>query len=275
MSVIKLALEKQREELIEKLDIAQSSLNEQINKETHLLFDSIDDVFKDSRITVSDCKIEFFMDSSSGKWSGHFSIERRNTYSFKENAIKYHPAILNYSSCSSPDEFELKGMIGKGKIAFHQLNKTKTWDEMVGLMDKYEQLKEELIKPISDVIYEIRNELDLIKRNEETERIEALIKQKTVKLAKNYTLQLSNSRYDNINSNEFFWEENPSGKTYSISYTHKTRVNPYYDENGEKLEGEYKDEVIKLNKRFKKSEIYYLVGVKIREENNQLNEKEL
>lgn len=275
MSIVKEVLEKQREELIDKLKLIETSIDEKILIEAHLVVDIIDDMFKDSRITITTSAIEFFLDKSSNKWSGNFSIERRNTYNFKENSLKYYPPTIKHSSSgSSEDEFDLKGLILMGKIAFHQLNKTKTWDDLIGIMDKFEQMGLEEVKPISNQIRDINTELDHIKREQERIRFESIFNLGTVKFEKDQSIQVnSNDRYSNIYSNEFFWEANPSGKTFAISYMKKCRTNPYCDEKGNGIEAEYSYIKTTINKRFKKLDVDYLVYGKIREEDKKSKEQ--
>jgi len=250
MSIIKESLEKTFNELTKQIHeheaIRRTYL---VNKATDII-SNIDELLKEFTITVSDSNIEFKFTIDS--WYD-FRIER--SYNYKIDKPEYSKATLSTSSVSNADENGLKKLICLGILSRHCLNNTNEWNELVSLMDESNEMYKTNIGPLYKQIYQIESELRKIENEKKANAFENAFKLGTFKLNKEVNYYYGSGKWDRIYSNEFFWEANESGKTYTISYSDKVRTNPHYDSEGNGLEGIFEIRKRTIDKRIKKADI--------------------
>jgi len=109
-------------------------------------------------------------------------------------------------------------MICVGSGAQHCLMETNKWDELVSLMDESNEMYKANIGPLYKQVYQIEAELRKIKEAEQNKEYNDIFSKGTFKLSKQIDFHYGNGRWDRVHSDEWFWEANGSGKTYTVSY---------------------------------------------------------
>jgi len=250
MNIIKETLEKTFEELREQISEYEASRRTHlVNKANHIIT-NIGDLFKEYTIQVSDANIDFKLTEDS--WYD-FRIERRTNY--QKDGIAYGKAIISASSSSADNDKALKRYICIGKLARHCINNTNEWNELVSLMDESNEIYKANIGPLYKQIYQIEDQLRKIKHEEQSTEFQNTFNKNTFKLNNIIYFSYGPGRYDRVGSNEWFWEENNGGKTYTVSYNDKVRTNPHYDSEGNSLEGIFEVRKRSIDKRIKKADI--------------------
>ena len=122
-------------------------------------------------------------------------------------------------------------------------------------MDETSEIYKEKIKPLDTQFYQIESELRKIKQEEQTNEFQNVFNKGTFKLKKQEYLYYGSGKWDRIYSDEFFWEANESGKTYTMFYINESRTNPFYDENGNSIEGVFEKTKRSINKRIRKADV--------------------
>ena len=122
-------------------------------------------------------------------------------------------------------------------------------------MDECNRLSKVNVGPLYNQLYQVENEIKKINNKEANDAFQTIFDSGTFKLKKNITYGYSQSRWDIVSSDHWFWEANGTGKTYTLSYISSRRTNPHYDEDGCMIEGIFELVKININKRIKKSDI--------------------
>ena len=249
-NIIKETLEKTFNELNEQIQHHEALRRTHLTNKANHIVTNIDDLFKEFYIQVSDTNIEFKFTEDS--WYD-FRIERRQNY--KVDGYEYGKASIGSSSSSGNDDKSLKRYVCLGQLARHCLYNTNEWTELVSLMDKSNEIYKANIGPLYKQVYQIEDQLRKIAAEESSIEFNKVFNKNTFKLNRPISYYYGNGKWDRIYSNEFFWEANGSGKTYTVSYTDERRTNPRFDENGNELEAI--TEIIKrtIDKRIKKADI--------------------
>ena len=249
-NIIKETLEKTFNELNEQIQHHEALRRAHLtNKANHIVL-SIDDLFKEFNIQVTDRTIEFTY--TEDRWYD-FRIERKQTY--KSDGYEYGKASVSTSSVSDADNKNLMKLICLGKLAKHCFINTNEWNELVSLMDKSNEIYKANIGPLYKQIYQIEDQLRKIKYEEQNTEFQNVFNKNTFKLNKLVGFYYGNGKLDRVGSNEWFWEENNGGKTYTVSYNDKVRTNPHYDSEGNSLEGIFEIRKRSIDKRIKKADI--------------------
>ncbi len=250
MNIIKETLEKTFEELNKQIHEHEASRRTHlVNKANDIAF-SIHGLFKEYTIQVSDTDISFKLTEDS--WYD-FRIERRTNY--QTDGIAYGIATISTSSVSNADEKGLKKLVCLGILAQYSLYETNEWNELVSLMDESNEIYKANIGPLYKQIYQIEDQLRKIKHEEQNTEFQNVFNKNTFKLNNTIYFSYGPGRYDRVGSNEWFWEENNGGKTYTVSYNDKVRTNPHYDSEGNFLEGIFEIRKRSIDKRIKKADI--------------------
>ncbi len=122
-------------------------------------------------------------------------------------------------------------------------------------MDESNEIYKANIGPLYKQIYQIEDQLRKIKHEEQNTEFQNVFNKNTFKLNNTIYFSYGPGRYDRVGSNEWFWEENNGGKTYTVSYNDKVRTNPHYDSEGNFLEGIFEIRKRSIDKRIKKADI--------------------
>jgi hypothetical protein len=211
MNIIKETLEKTFDELSKQIShqevLRRTHL---VNKANDIAF-SIDDLFKEYTIQVTDRNIEFKLTEDS--WYD-FQIVRDYSYT----TDTYCKATMSTSSLSNADGKGLKKLVCLGILAKHCLNGTNEWNELISLMDETNEIYKANIKSLWKQMDQIGEQLRKIKNEEQSNEFQNALNKNTFKLNKSVYFHYGNGRWDRICSDEFFWEANESGKTYTLSY---------------------------------------------------------
>jgi hypothetical protein len=250
MNIIKETLEKTFEELNEQIHEHEASRRTHLVNKVNNVITSIDDLFKEFTIQVTDTDINFKLTEDS--WYD-FRVERRQNY--KADGCEYGKAYISASSSSNDNDKALKRYICLGQLARHCLYNTNEWNELVSLMDESYEIYKTNIGPLYKQIYQIEDQLRKIKHEEQSIEFQNVFNKNTFKLNNIIYFNYGPSRYDRVDSNEWFWEENNGGKTYTVSYNDKVRTNPHYDSEGNSLEGIFGVRKRSIDKRIKKADI--------------------
>lgn len=251
MDIIKHTLEKQLNELRQEISQLEKQHDEILTKSTHDLVDKLDESFKEFDINVTTTNITFNL---GGGWD-KFRITRRENYSAKDNEYKYLKPELHMSSMSTDCESDLKILICVGKLAEQKLNHTDIWKDLTTMMDSRKVLYKDDISEKYDQTWKLENEIRLLERREQDNTFQKIFNQGTFKLNKNTNYYYGNGKWDSVYSDEFVWEQNGEGKTYTVYYYDSYRTNPYYDENGNVLEPIIERRKRSINKRIRKNDI--------------------
>ena len=238
-----------------------NELNDQIKhyellRRTHLtdkvnnIAADIDNLFKDFTIQVTSTDINFKLTTDS--WYD-FRIERRQNY--KTDGIEYGKPTVSTSSVSGDNEKSLKKMICVGVLARHCLLETNKWIELVSLMDEHDEIYERDLNSLYRQVYQIETELRKIKEAEQNKEYNDLFNKGTFKLNKQIDFYYGSGKWDRVYSDEWFWEVNESGKTYTMSYNDNCRINGHYDADGNAIEGIFEIKKRVIDKRIKKADI--------------------
>jgi len=213
MNIIKETLEKTFEELNEQIHEHEASRRTHLVNKVNNVITSIDDLFKEFTIQVTDTDINFKLTEDS--WYD-FRVERRQNY--KADGCEYGKAYISASSSSNDNDKALKRYICLGQLARHCLYNTNEWNELVSLMDESYEIYKTNIGPLYKQIYQIEGELRKIKAEEQNKEFNIAFSKDTFKLNKLVAFYYGNGKWDRVHSDEFFWEENSGGKTYTVSY---------------------------------------------------------
>ena len=249
-NIIKETLEKTFNELNEQIQHHEALRRAHLTDKANQITVNIDDLFKEFTVQVSDTNIIFTY--TEDRWYD-FRIERRQKY--KADGYEYGPATVSTSSVGDADGKNLLKLICLGKLAKHCLYNTNEWNELISLMDKSNEIYKANIGSLYKQIYQIEDQLRKIAAEERNTEFNKVFNKNTFKLNKQISYYYGNGKWDRVYSNEFFWEANGSGKTYTVSYTEERRTNPRFDENGNDLKAI--TEIIKrtIDKRIKKADI--------------------
>jgi hypothetical protein len=249
-NIIKETLTATKNELAKQITQANEQLETQLNTKATNIVSSIDELFKEFTITISERTIEFRFTVDS--WYD-FRIER--TFNYKIDKPEYGKATLSTSSVTNADENGLKKLICLGILSKHCLNNTNEWVELTSLMNESDKMHKANISSLYTQMYQIDSELRKIENEEKANAFENIFKLGTFKLNKEVNYYYGSGKWDRIYSNEFFWEANESGKTYTLSYIDTRRTNPHYDSEGNSIEGIFEKTKRSINKRIKKADI--------------------
>jgi hypothetical protein len=250
MNIIKETLEKTFEELNKQIHHQETLRCTHLVDKANQTVYNIDDLFKEYLISVSETNIRFKYTTDT--WYD-FSIERKTNYT--KDGYEYSKATLSTSSVSNADESGLKKLLCLGVLAKHCLNKTNEWNELVSLMDESNEIYKTNISPLYTQIYQIEEQLRKIRNEEQSNEFQNIFNKGTFKLNKKIDFHYGSGKWDRVYSNEWFWEANESGKTYTLSYNDKVRTNPHYDSEGNSLEGIFEVRKRSIDKRIKKVDI--------------------
>ena len=249
-NIIKETLEKTFNELNEQIQHHEALRRTHLTNKANHIVTNIDDLFKEFYIQVSDTNIEFKFTEDS--WYD-FRIERRQNY--KVDGYEYGKASIGSSSSSGNDDKSLKRYVCLGQLARHCLYNTNEWTELVSLMDESNELYKANMGPLYKQIYQIEAELRKINKEEQNKQFNDVFNKNTFVLSKPVYFYYGSGKWDRVNSDEWFWEENKGGKTYNVSYIDGRRTNPWYDAEGKDLEGVYERVKRSIDKRIKKADI--------------------
>jgi len=250
-NIVKQTLEKTLNELYDQIETKQQGHDQLLSNGVHEIVDSIDDLFKEFIIKVSETEISF-KHKENHSWYD-FRINRTTNYGSEEKTFK--EAKLSYSSYSELDKTGLEMTVCIGSLARHCLYNTNEWRDLVGLMNYSLELYKTEIKELSSQTYKIRNEIKRIEDEEKNNQFNDIFNKGTFKLKESIRFDYGPSRYDYVKSDEFFWEENKGGKTYTLSYMEHRRSNPHMNENGDILEPVYERVKRMVHKRIKKADL--------------------
>jgi hypothetical protein len=255
MNIIKETLEKTFEELNEQIHEHEASRRTHLVNKVNDIITSIDDLFKEFTIQVTDTDINFKL--TGGSWYD-FRIERNTKWI--NDRYEYGKTSVSTSSVSNADEKGLKKLICLGQLSRHCLYETNEWNELISLMDESHEIYKTNIGPLYKQMSQIEAELRKIKNEEQNKELNDVFNKGTFKLNKEVSFYYGNGKWDRISSDELFWEENKGGKTYTVSYTDKVRTNPYYDAEGNSLEPIFESRKQTIDKRIKKADIESFVN---------------
>lgn len=183
------------------------------------------------------------------------SIRRGRTY--QDNGPKFGEPTLKYSGGGEiSKESDLKYIISVGKLAEHFINKTATWNGLVELMSDIEGLYgSEEYKTLYNQEYELKKTINGLETKEKEDILGNVFKAGRFKLKKNISFYYGSGKYDRVHSDEWVWEENKGGKTYTMFYYDNCRTNPHYDEEGNSLPPTFERKKYTISKRIRKSDV--------------------
>ena len=182
-------------------------------------------------------------------------IQRRRTY--KDEGPKFQEPTLEYRGGGEiSKESDLKYISAVGKLAEHFLNKTATWNGLVELMSDVEGLySSEEYKTLRTQEHDLEKTIRELENKEKEDTFSNAFKAGHFKLKKDVSFYYGSGKYDRVNSDEWVWEENKGGKTYTMFYYENRRTNPYYDEEGNRLEPTYERIKHTISKRIRKGDV--------------------
>jgi hypothetical protein len=250
-NIIKQTLEKTLNELYDQIESKEKEHEQILSNAVYTLVGPLDDLFKEFSFKVTDTEILFRHNNKSSWYS--FSIQRRTNYGYEEKT--YGKPTLHYSSYSDLDEDGLKMTVCLGILARHNLTESPVWIDLMNVMNYQNHLYKTELKELISQTYKIRDEIKRIEREEQSQVFTKIFGQGTFKLKDSIRFDYGNSKWDYVRSDEFFWEENKGGKTYTLSYMEERRANPYYDENGNTLEPIMERVKRTIDKRIKKADM--------------------
>ncbi len=254
MNIIKETLEKTLNELYTQIESKEKEHDKILTSTVHSIVDPIDELFKEFNIRVSSTEITF-NHKERNEWYG-FRIQRRSNYGSEPT---YTKATIASSSYSELDENGLKMVVCTGLLARHCLYETDQWKDLVNVMNSRDHLYKTEIKELTSQTYNIRSEIDKIEREEQNKEFNDLFNKNTFRLNKRVDFYYGVGRWARIYSDEFFWEENKGGKTYTVYYIDERRTNPHYDENGHPIEPIIERVKRSIDKRVKRADVEGLV----------------
>lgn len=251
-------LEKQRLELWGKIEEFQKQHNDIVQK----MYKDISLNFSEQfTVTITEDRINFNLTGDS--WYD-FEIRRKmNWGSLGVGKARFGEAKLNTSSISDADNKSLKKLVLMGEIARANILDTQQWADLVGLMDKYWELKERDINPIRENIYKIEDAIKILNKNETENKLKTIFNKGSLLLTKQVCYTYGNGRHDHIYSDEFIWTMNPSGKTFELYYFETNRTNSHWDAEGNSQPGIFERIKKQLHKRVRKIDIEQLISYNI------------
>jgi hypothetical protein len=247
-NIIATPLETLKEEIGKKIAEHKTLNQGYLENKAKCILVPISNLFDEYSIFISDNRINFTYIKDS--WYS-FQIER--TYDWEGK--KYEDAYVSSSSSSSNTEQSLKRYICLGELANQKLNKTNEWYELVSLMDEYNKLDEDSVKPLRNQLYDIENAISEINKNKKIKNIQNILNKEIVKFKESVSFWFGNGKWDRVHSDTFSWKENKGGKTYNVFYTEQIRINSIFDQDGNRLEGIYENKTYELPKRIKKDNL--------------------
>jgi hypothetical protein len=248
MTEIKETHEKTFDELNDQIKHQESLCRAHLTDKVNSITADIDDLFKEFTIQVTSTDINFKL--TIDPWFD-FRISRSLTY----NIDDFGKPTISTSSVNGESEKSLKKMICVGILAQHCLIETNKWNELVSLMDECNEIYKRDINPLYSQIFQIETELRKIKAAEQNKEFNNLFSKGTFKLNKQIDFYYGSGKWDRVHSDEWFWEANESGKTYTISYNDNCRMNGHYDADGNSIEGIFEIKKRVIDKRIKKADI--------------------
>jgi len=248
MTEIKETHEKTFDELNEQIKYHESLCRTHLTDKVNSITADIDDLFKEFTIQVTSTDINFKL--TIDPWFD-FRISRSLTY----NIDDFGKPTISTSSVNGESEKSLKKMICVGILAQHCLIETNKWNELVSLMDECNEIYKRDINPLYSKIFQIEIELRKIKGAEQNKEFNNLFSKGTFKLNKQIDFYYGSGKWDRVRSDEWFWEVNESGKTYTVSYNDNCRINGHYDADGNSIEGIFEIKKRVIGKRIKKADI--------------------
>ena len=267
MSIIKDALQKQLDELRTEVHNIEKKHEQILEDGTHELVDQLSVLFKDFSISVSDTDIQFI--TTKGGWD-RFRISRQYNFHAKETEYKYSKPYVSLSSLNSDDEESLRRLVCVGKLAEQQLKDSDIWKDLNRIMDSNRVLYNEDLREKKNNIWNLENEIKNIENKERDNKCESVFDKGTFKLTKRVYFSYGSSRYDYVNADEFTWERNGTGKTFTMFFTDEKRANPYYDENGNHLEPVFEKTKRAIDKRIRENDLRSFIHTHM---NNMIEEK--
>lgn len=182
-------------------------------------------------------------------------IRRPRTY--QDGGLKFGEPTLEYRGGGEiTKEDDIKYIVAVGKLAEHMLNKTATWNGLVELMGDVEGLyNSEEYKTLYTQERDLEKTIRELETKAEQDAFNTIFKAGSLKLKKDVTYYYGSGKYDRVNSDEWVWEENKGGKTYTMFYYENRRTNPYYDAEGNRLEPTYERVKCTISKRIRKSDV--------------------
>jgi len=257
MSTIEV-LQGQIEVLGKRLKLVEEANEATLNKKLHEILDPLSVLFEEINFEIRDRDIDFFMGETRWDLNGDFSIQRG--WNYKIESPKWEPITLSHGSSGTMNELRLKSVVCMGILAEHQLLQTEQWKNIEAVMDLYVELRKDEFRTIKKQICQLNNDIKLIENEESKKQFEQVFNKGTFKLKKYDSLYYGNSSYyDYVNSDEFFWVANPSGKTYQMSYIREYRTNPNYDESGNSIPPIMERQKFAISKKFRKKDVEIFV----------------
>jgi hypothetical protein len=187
-------------------------------------------------------------------------IRRPRTYQLDEGPKFGEPTLEYRGGGEISKESDLKYISAVGKLAEHYLNKTETWNGLVGLMSDVEGFynsEEYVVLSKQDITLE--KTIRELETKEKEDTFSNVFKTGHFKLKKSISFYYGSGKYDRVNSDEWIWEENKGGKTYTMFYYENCRTNPYYDAEGNTLPPTFERTKRTISKRIRKDDVVSFV----------------
>ncbi len=208
-------------------------------------------------VTVESDRIQIHIPEISS-WS---AIEICRNSNYKDDMPKYQEPKLKWGSGNTNTEFELKYIMNVAKIAERFLNKDNWWNALVGLMDEMsEYYSSEEYKTLRNQERELEKTIRNIEQTETLDKFTSIFNKGSFKLNKSIRYDYGSSRYDYVDSDEWIWAPNGTGKTYTLYYSQQHRINPNYDEQGNYIqEAVYETRKHEIPKRVRKEDLFSFI----------------
>jgi len=252
MNIVKEALQKQLDELVNELTQIEKKHDELLSNSTHELVDKLDESFKEFNINVSSTDITFNLAGS--HWD-KFRVTRRENYSAKEKEYRYTQAELSVSSLSTSKESDLKMLICVGKLAEQKLNNTAIWNDLRVMMDSRDLMYKEDISEKRSMCWKLEAEIKKIENEEREDNFKRIFDKGTFKLENETVFYYGSGKWNRVFSKEFFWQKNEGKKTYTVWYMREMRTNQRWDEQGNDLEPVYEYTKLTASERVRAADL--------------------
>ena len=189
----------------------------------------------------------------------------RRPRTFKDEGPKFGEPTLEYRGGGEiSKESDLRYISAVGKLAEHYLNKTATWNGLVELMSDVEGVYDsEEYKTLYTQGRDLEKTIHELETKAEQDVFNNIFKVGHFKLKKDVSYYYGSGKYDRVNSDEWFWEENKGGKTYTMFYYDNCRTNPHYDAEGNPLPPTYERIKRTIRKRIRKGDVESFVKSKM------------
>lgn len=244
-------LTKQLEDVRTKRQEKSIEIETQLSEEAMNIFTYIG--FDPKRIDVDMDSIRVHIPEMS-HWDA-ILIKRERTYN--DGALKFGGPKLSYRGDGDiKTEADLKYIVAIGQLAGHFLNKTKEWNELYQLMVRKEMFHQtDEYKTLRDQEWGIEQAIRDLETKEKDSKFNNIFNKGKVKLKKRYSFEYGSGRHDHVSSDEWRWEENKGGKTYTLFYIDSYRTNPWFDEKGKELDPVFERTERKIHKRVRKGDL--------------------